>query len=154
MSWDKELKLKQLDDLIHRLKPKERYKKPKIGWIKLIRTTIAMSARVLGKRVGLTQSRIALIEKGEVNGTITLQTLEKIADGLECEVIYLLVPKDESLAKLREKQAYYKATTLNSYAEHHMALENQSTSPEYQRGEIEKAKDEYLKNWHKNLWEE
>ena len=153
MSWNKDLKLKQVDDLISELKPLLNHKRPRFGWLKLIRTTLAMSARALGERVGLAQSRIALIERGEVDGTITLNTLEKVANGLGCEVVYYLIPREESLAQMREKQAYYKAKTLNDYAELHMNLENQVTSINYQEQEIEKIKDEYLRTWPVDFWD-
>lgn len=152
MTWEKELKLKQVDKLINTLKPKNLYKKPHGGWLQLIRTTLAMSAKALGEKVGLSQSRIALIEKGEVEGTITLNTLEKVADGLECEVVYFLVPRNGSLANLRRKQAYLKAKDLDSYTELHMSLENQATSKEYQNESIKKLQEEYLKNWSYDFW--
>ena len=154
MSWDKDLKIKQVDELISSLKSDKRIIKPKTGWINLIRTTLGMSARALGGRVGLTQSRIALIEKGEVNGTITLNTLEKVVSGLDCELVYFLVPKEKSLSAMREKQAYKKASSLDSYAERHMVLEDQATSNNYQKENIEKLKDEYLKNWPRDFWDE
>lgn len=153
MVWNKDLKLKQVDDLISELKPLVNHKRPSSGWLKLIRTTLAMSARALGERVGLAQSRIALIERGEVDGTITLNTLEKVADGLGCEVVYYLIPREESLTQMREKQAYYKAKSLNDYAELHMNLENQATSKSYQEQEIEKIKDEYLRTWPVDFWD-
>jgi predicted DNA-binding mobile mystery protein A len=153
MSWEKDLKLKQVDDLIRKLKPSMQYIKPKTGWLRLIRTALGMSARVLAKRVGLTQSRISLIEKGEVDGTITLNTLEKVAEGLNCRIVYFLVPQEESLAKLRENQANKKATDLNTYTECQMELEDQPTSKNYQNNSIAKIKEEYLRNWSVDFWD-
>ena len=153
MTWDKDLKIKQVDNFILSIKPQKQLQTPKSGWIKLIRTALGMSARVLGERIGLTQSRVALIEKGEVNRTITLHTLEKIAEGLECELVYCLVPKSNSLVSTREAQAYKKASKLNAYAEQHMLLENQATSKEFQNENINKLKDEYLRNWPRDFWE-
>lgn len=153
MSWEKDLKLKQVDELINKLNPQIPYVKPKDGWLKLVRMALGMSARSLAKKVGLTQSRIALIETGEVSGTITLNTLEKVAEGLECKLVYFLVPKAKSLANLRETQAYKKASELDSYAEHHMKLEEQSTAYIYQKESIEKLKNEYLKNWPSDFWD-
>jgi len=153
MSWEKELKLKQVDEMITKLNINKNLSKPKKGWINLIRVTLGMSARTLAERVGLAQSRVALIEKGEVNDTITLHTLKKIADGLECELVYFLVPKIGSLAGLREKQAYKNASDVDSYAEKHMGLEAQNTSENYQKENIEKLKNEYLKSWSANFWD-
>jgi predicted DNA-binding mobile mystery protein A len=153
MSWEKDLKIKQVDEMITTLITDKYSTTPKGGWLKLIRTTLGMSARALGERVDLTQSRIALIEKGEVDATITLHTLEKVAGGLECKLVYFLIPKEKSLAALREKQAYKNALALDSYAERHMALEDQATSKSYQQENIEKLKDEYLRNWPQNFWD-
>lgn len=153
MSWEKDLKLKQVDELIVNLKPEKLATKPKSGWLKLIRTALGMNARALGTRVGLTQSRITLIEKGEIDGTITLHTLEKIAEGLECKLVYFLVPTSGSLESLREKQAYKKAKLLDGYTEQQMALEDQATTHQYQQKSIEKLKEEYLKNWPRDFWD-
>ncbi|MBY0379362.1 MAG: mobile mystery protein A [Burkholderiales bacterium] len=151
MSWEKELKLKQVDEMISKLKTNNVIK-PKNGWIYLIRKTLGMSTRVLAERIGLAQSRVALIEKGEVNETITLHTLKKVAEGLECDFIYFLVPKDGSLAKLREKQAYKNAVHVDTYAEKHMNLEAQGTSIDYQKESVEKLKETYIKSWSRNFW--
>ncbi len=153
MAWEKDLKIKQVDNLINSIKPQKHVRIPKSGWVKLIRTALGMSARVLGEHVGLTQSRITLIEKGEVDGTITLHTLEKIAEGLECELVYFLVPKKNSLGSIREEQAYKKASKLNAYAEQHMLLEDQATSKQFQDENINKLKDEYLRNWPRDFWD-
>ncbi len=151
--WNKDLKIKQVDELIKQLTPDPLPKKPKTGWLNLVRTALGMSARILGSKVGLTQSRIALIEKGEVNGTITLHTLEKVAEGLNCDVVYYLRPKTKTLWALREAQAYKKASQLNLYTEHQMILEDQATSTRYQEENIQKLKDEYLKNWPRDFWD-
>lgn len=66
MSWDKDLKIKQIDNIISQLRLNKNFHRQKDGWLKLIRTTLGMSARALGERVKVTQSRIALIEKGEI----------------------------------------------------------------------------------------
>lgn len=154
MKWDKDLKIKQVDEMISQLKPQKKFLMPRYGWLKLIRTTLGMSARSLAKRVGLTQSRIALIEKGEANGTITLQTLKKIADGLNCEFVYYLQPKSNSLAKLREDQAFKKITKINSYTEHQMLLEDQATPGKFITDNFKKLQNELLENWSRDFWDE
>ena len=155
MLWEKDLQIKQVDDQISRIMPSANTQKPKVGWLNLIRTTLGMSARILGKRIGLSQSRIALIEKGEIDGTITLHTLEKVAEGLNCKLVYFLVPNGAtSLSSIREQQAYKKASKLDAYAEHQMRLEDQATSAHFQKKNVNKFKEEYLKNWPRDFWEE
>jgi predicted DNA-binding mobile mystery protein A len=153
MIWEKDLKIKQVDELISDIKSQKQVQMPKTGWIKLIRTALGMSTRALGERIGLVQSRIAVIEHGEMNRTITLHTLEKVAEGLNCELVYFLIPKSGSLASFREKQAYKKASKLNTYAEQQMILEDQATSKKFQDENINKLKDEYLRNWPRDFWD-
>jgi predicted DNA-binding mobile mystery protein A len=153
MIWEKDLKIKQVDELISYIKFQEQVQMPKSGWINLIRTALGMSMRALGERIGLVQSRVAVIEQGERDKTITLHTLEKVAQGLNCELIYFLVPKSGSLANFREKQAYEKAVKLNTYAEQQMKLEDQATSKQFQAENINKLKDEFLRNWPRDFWD-
>lgn len=63
MNWDKELNLQQIDETLGRVRPMMDLNKPVNGWINAIRTALGMSARVLGERVGLSQSGVALMEK-------------------------------------------------------------------------------------------
>lgn len=153
--WDKELKIKQVDNLLDETKPQRKVKRPKKGWIQLIRTTLGMSARALGERCGLSQSRISLIEKGEADGSLTLNTLEKVAEGLDCELVYFLVPKQsQTLQAIRERQAEKKAKFLNQYTEIHMSLEQQPTSKNFQNATQDKIKSDLLEKWPRDFWDE
>lgn len=152
--WSKELKIKQVDKMLNDLAHRRVVKRPKKGWINLIRTALGMNTRALGERIGLSQPRVSLIEKGEIDGSITLNTLEKVAEGLECEFVYYLVPKQEkSLEELRELQAIKKSVFINDYIETHMSLEKQSTSKSTQMDNKNKLKDELLKKWSRDFWD-
>lgn len=82
-----------------------------------------------------------------MTGSISLRTLEKAAEGLGCRVVYVLVPENQSLAAMREKQAMDKARTLNQYAERHMELEDQATDMQFQNANTKKLAEEYLRTW-------
>jgi len=41
----------------------------------------------------MTAQGIRKLEQGEANGTISLNTLAKLAQGLDCDVHYMLVPR-------------------------------------------------------------
>lgn len=102
----------------------------------------------------MSQSWIALIEKGEIEGTLTLNTLDKVAEGLNCDVVYYLVPKQgDTLAGIREQQALKKAASLNNYTEVHMSLEQQPTSVAFQQENIEKFKLQLLEKWPRDFWD-
>ena len=67
---------------------------PKKGWIKEMRTILLMSSKKLAERVGVAPSGISLFEKREREKTITLESLAKIAEALECDLYYELTPKN------------------------------------------------------------
>jgi len=66
---------------------------PRCGWTKTIRLAMGMSSQALGARLGMTAQGIRKLEQGEANGTISLNTLAKLAQGLDCDVHYMLVPR-------------------------------------------------------------
>ena len=104
--------------------------------------------------IGLSQPRVALIEKGEIDGSISIKTLEKAAQGLGCRLVYVLVPEDSSLQKMRERQATKKARALNLYAECHMELEDQATDDSFRDETTTKIAEDYLRAWPRDFWDD
>jgi predicted DNA-binding mobile mystery protein A len=153
MNWNKELNLKQIDETLSKVKDLTDIPRPSSGWINTIRTGLGMSARILGERIGLSQPRVALIEKGEVDGSISIKTLEKVAQGLGCRLVYTLVPEGDSLQKMREYQAIKKARNLNLYTERHMELEGQATNKNFQEETTKKIAEDYLRTWPRDFWD-
>ena len=66
---------------------------PRCGWAKTVRLALGMSSKALGERLGMTAQGVRKLEHAEANGTITLNTLARLADGLDCEVHYMFVPR-------------------------------------------------------------
>ena len=66
---------------------------PRCGWTKTIRLALGMSSQALATRLGMTAQGVRKLEQGEANGTISLNTLARLAQGLDCEVHYMLVPR-------------------------------------------------------------
>ncbi|MBB3063508.1 mobile mystery protein A [Microbulbifer rhizosphaerae] len=153
MSWDKELNLQHMDETVAAVK-RAKIARPATGWLKAIRCALGMSTRSLGERIGLSQARVSGIEKGEINGVLTLNTLEKVAQGLGCRVVYALVPESESLQAMREDQAMKKARALNRYAERHMELEDQGTEASFREDATRKLAEEYLRTWPRDFWDD
>ena len=154
MKWHKDLALKQVDEAIGQLAELNQIGRPVDGWINAVRTALGMSARALGERIGLSQPRVALIERGEVDGSISLKTLERAAQGLGCRVVYVLVPEEGTLAAMREQQALRKAKALNQYAERHMALEEQATAEGFQQESTRELASELLRTWPRDFWDD
>jgi len=77
---------------------------PPVGWIRVIRDAIGMTAAQLGKRLGVSQQRALVIEQAEISGGITLSSLARAADALDCELLYAIVPRTP-LVRLVEDRA-------------------------------------------------
>jgi predicted DNA-binding mobile mystery protein A len=66
---------------------------PRCGWTKTVRLALGMSSKALGGRLGMTAQGVRKLEQGEADGTISLNTLTRLAHGLDCEVQYMFVPR-------------------------------------------------------------
>lgn len=154
MTWDKNLSLKHLDEALAAARPQNLPVRPSGGWLKAIRTALGMSTRQLGARIGVSQSRVSSIEKGEADGSITLNTLEKAAAGLGCRVVYMLVPEEGSLQRKRELRARQKVLEDNIYIERHMQLEDQATKDSFKKELVERFASKLLSDWPRDLWDD
>jgi len=99
---------------------------PAKGWLLAVREGLGFSRAAVAKRLTLSPSAIAAFEQSEARGTISLQSLRKVADALDCEVVIKLVPKEGrsfiDLAALHDPEI----ANLRA-AEHSMTLEAQGS---------------------------
>ncbi len=121
---DRLLRLRQLETSIGRISPLLP-PRPKAGWIAEFRTAMRMTSAQLAKRLGLDQSSVSRLEKSEVKNTITLESLERCANGLGCEVRYIFVPK-KPLEKLMFERARKKLLNEDIRLQQNLRLEGQS----------------------------
>jgi predicted DNA-binding mobile mystery protein A len=124
-----ELKLRQLDAVLDRWRSADLPPRPPSGWIKAIREGLGMTATHLAGRLGVTTSTVTRLETSEADDTISLGTLRRAAEALECEVRYALVPK-QSLEDTLKARALALALRQMAPISHSMALEAQATSAE------------------------
>ena len=91
----------KMDQKLLKLKPFESIQIPKKGWINEIRNCLNITTRRLGKRCKKPISAQAIIdiERSEQEGTISLNTLHKIASAMNMKVVYGFVPIEDSLTK-------------------------------------------------------
>ncbi|CAO4848222.1 MAG: hypothetical protein CNLJKLNK_01418 [Holosporales bacterium] len=97
---------------------------PKQGWCKYIRTVLNLPATKLAKFIGITQPSIMKMEENEQNKKITLETLEKLANAMGCDLVYAFVPKKsfDHFIETKQKEAMKK---FFNETHHTMMLENQ-----------------------------
>lgn len=125
---------------------------PKDGWVKEIRQALGMSMADLGARLNVIKQRVERIEKDEVAGKVTVQTLRETAEALNCELVYFFVPKGEGLQATLEKQARLAAQEVVQKTEHTMHLEKQDTSRASQEELIREITQELLAKEDKKIW--
>lgn len=105
---------------------------PRGGWLRTARMTLGMSMRDLANRVGIAMTGIAAAERGEQSGSITLKQLRRIANAMDCELVYGLVPRG-SFRQIIERRAEDLARKQVGRVSHSMALEEQKTAPAFER---------------------
>ena len=145
------LRIRQLNRKLERFDHLRSMPPPRRGWIGEIRRALGMSARQLASRLNVTSPAVTQHENGEVNGTITLQTLEKVAAALGCEFVYALVPK-VSLDDLLHRRARRVATKMIERTSHSLHLEQQDVSENEIKKQIEDLTQQLLADRPRTLW--
>jgi len=124
-SKDRVLARKHLDNKLESIRRSNDVLRPPKGWVKAIREALGMSAEQLAARIGVTRPRVYEIEKAEVSGSITLNSLERAAHALDCKLVYTLIPR-RSLQEAVEMRALEIAKERIRSAAHTMTLEDQA----------------------------
>lgn len=122
----KNLRLKQLDRALEPYRTAREVPRPSKGWIRSIRQALGVSSGELARRLGTSRQLPLQFEKGEAEDRITLKSLRVVANALDCDLVYALVPRAGSIWELIENRARAEAKDRVLGIEHSMALENQA----------------------------
>ena len=147
----KKLIREQLDASLLRMSPLRDVRAPSRGWIRAIRDALGMTGKQLASRLGIAQQAVARIEKGELAGSVTIGTLRRIAEGLDCVFVYGFLPRT-SLEKAVERQARKVATQRLAQASQTMSLENQALSKRENEQALSDLVDELIRLPPSDLW--
>ena len=128
-----------LDQRLAELRPIERFTVPRTGWIKALRESLAMSQADLARKMGLTQAAVASMERSEASDKIQLDTLRRVADTMDCDLVYALVPRTGLESTLRAQARRELTPHLRAVAQT-MSLEDQDSRPEAELIEDEIAR--------------
>lgn len=148
----KALARKHLDRRLAALRKTNDLVRPPRGWIRAIREALGMSTAQLAARTGVSQSRIPRIEQGEIQDTITLKTLRAIAKGMDCQLVYALVPNYELEQMVRHRVAVIADQQL-ARTHQTMKLENQALSERDLDSERKRLFRELLEGDLRRLWD-
>ncbi|CAN7146889.1 MULTISPECIES: helix-turn-helix domain-containing protein [unclassified Variovorax] len=110
-----------------------------------------MSGAALARRLGLTPAGVRKLEQAEARGTITLASLRKLAQALDCELKYALVPRT-SLSQQLQDRALEVARERMYPVSHSMSLEDQKVGEAMSDVQGELPARELLQGSRRELW--
>ena len=143
----------QLDDTLSHFSSIASVNRPMKGWIRAIRDALGMNMRQFANRLRVGKSRIPRIEQDEITGSLTLKTMNRVADKLDCVFVYGFVPRT-SLDNTVRKQASIVTQRRMNRLMHTMNLEAQGLSPENTKKAFDSMVEEIIDSpsilWEKN----
>jgi predicted DNA-binding mobile mystery protein A len=147
----RDLHLRQVDQSLRTWREAELSRPPKGGWVRTIRGALGMSTAALARRLGVKPPTVRKFEQAEADGAITLKSLQKLAEALNCEVRYALVPRKPLSEVIHDRAREVAKSNVDPVA-HTMALEAQGVSEEHRRQEIEAWARLLLSGPRRDLW--
>lgn len=127
--------------------------RPPRGWLRAIRDALGLTTTQLARRLGVSQPRVVALEKGEIEGTLTLASLRKAAEALDCKLVYAFVPNRPLVDTLRQR-AETVADAQMGRLHHTMQLENQALTTRDQRRQRDSLIDDLMRGSARRLWDE
>jgi len=144
---------RQLDKRLNIQHISDTFTRPPRGWIKAIREALGMTTAQLARRIGVSQPRVVAIEKAEKNASITLDSLERAARAMDCQVVYALIPR-KPLNDLVEERAHIVAEKRLQSTRHSMALEAQSVDKSDEEDQLKRLSERLIEKAGSELWDD
>ena len=70
---------------------------PHQNWIQTVRQALLLSTNELAERMNISRAAVSKMELNELKGSISIETLKRTAEALDCELIYVFRPKSKKL---------------------------------------------------------
>jgi predicted DNA-binding mobile mystery protein A len=150
---NQKLYLEQIDRKIKSFKVLKKESVPPLGWINALRSALGMSLQQLGKKLGVTPPSVKEMEIREKYKTITLKTLEDVAQALDMELVYAFVPRKNSLKEMIKLQADKVAKGVVLETDYNMQLESQGNSNARIKKAIKERQKEIISKMPRYLWD-
>lgn len=149
----KKLIREQLEASLQQLTSLRGISPPPKGWIRAIRDALGMTAKQLAGRLGIAQQAVARVEKDELSGSVTIKTMRRFAESLDCVFVCGFVPRSSLEATLRNQARKLAAKRLGQ-ASQTMKLEEQGLSKKENEKILAEMIDELVETLPANLWSE
>jgi predicted DNA-binding mobile mystery protein A len=126
---------------------------PQKGWIRAIRVSLGLSGRQLADRLRVTQQRVSEIERDELTGSVSIKSMRKVADCLDCVFVYALVPQI-SLEQTVHDRATQVAEERLKRASQSMLLEGQELNEDDELDALTDMIEEMIETLPSTLWDD
>ncbi|CCV08088.1 conserved hypothetical protein [Mesorhizobium metallidurans STM 2683] len=126
---------------------------PAEGWIRTVRKALGMSGAQLAQRMGVTRARIAQAERAELDGGVTLKSMQATAEAMGCRFVYAFEPP-AAIETIIVAQARKKAEAIVGAAARHMALEDQTVSDSRTEQEVSRLMRELIHEMPADFWQD
>jgi predicted DNA-binding mobile mystery protein A len=147
------LRLRQLEETLRPLRELGEPRRPSGGWVRAVREGLGMTNVQLTKRLKKKAPQtIEDMQKSEVTETIQLATLRRLAEAMDCRLVYAVVPR-KPLHEVRRDRARAMAERVVKRSGHSMRLEGQGVSHEEEQREVESLIEQILADNPKTLWQ-
>lgn len=124
---------------------------PSRGWLKEIREALGRTERQQAERLGITGSTLHKSEQSEADERISLGQLRKLADGLDCELVYALVPRKPLPDVVQDRATQLAHAEVHGVA-HTMGLEDQRPTDARIQKQVARRADDLLRGKWADLW--
>jgi predicted DNA-binding mobile mystery protein A len=102
-------------------------RRPIHGWLRAVRESTALTQAAVATKLGLSRQSYAALETSEARGAISLNSLQRAADAMDCELVYFVVPRATVAATFTALAAHHDPERAHLLAtEHSMSLEGQA----------------------------
>jgi predicted DNA-binding mobile mystery protein A len=107
----------------------------------------------VSRRLDVTKSMIAKYERAELDETITLGTLRRVASALNSELVYALIP-EKPIEQMRRERAEALARRRVQAVHASMVLEDQAVSEGERERQIAELAEALLEDAPRAIWDE
>ncbi len=126
---------------------------PPEGWLCTARKALQMSGAQLARRLGVSRAQVSKTEKKELSGSITVKTMQQMAEAMGCRFVYTIVP-EKTVDDIIKARARKKARAIVERTNGHMALEGQTLSNQQMLFELERLQKEMLNKLPADFWDD
>ena len=91
---ERELARRRLDKELRYYRLADREKHPTEQLLRRVRQVLGLRSAEVARAVGVNRSVLFRLEGSEARGTISLRAMSRVAQAMNCKVIYAVIPSD------------------------------------------------------------